>query len=155
MRPSGVRTALLGTLAAHVSIAPGAAHAGETTGHVPTVIPRALPPGHPVSPASKSPPRGVTLGINGAILAGVGATFMGLAAVSLAEGASCARPCGFWEETSGTLLLAFGAPALVVGLPMFAVGMHRHRRWRAWERRRMLEIRPRLGAVTAGFELRF
>jgi len=147
--------ALLGMPALYISVAPGAARAEESTEPVPSVTPRAVPPGRPISPASRSPPRGVTLGINGAILAGVGATFMGLAAVSLAEGASCARACGFWEETNGTLLLAFGAPALVVGLPLFAVGIHRHRRWKAWERRRMLEIQPRLGAVAAGFELRF
>ena len=148
---------LLGGLT-HALITEEVAHAEEPAGSSTRVIPRGRPPDHPISP-SMPPPRGVTLGINGAILSGIGATFMGLAAVSLAEGASCARACGFWEETSGKLLLSLGVPAFVVGLPLFAVGVHRHRRWKAWERRRMLELRPRLGNVrggaTAGVVLRF
>jgi len=55
--------------------------------------------------------------------------------------------------------IAGQAPAFAVGLPLFAVGIHRHRRWKAWERQRMLEIRPRFGSVlggaTAGVTLRF
>lgn len=147
---------LLGFLA-QVPITVDVAHSQDHTGS-PLVIPRSLPPAHRVSSPS-SPPRGVTLGINGAIFAGVGATLMGLGAVSLAEGASCEQACSFWGETSGKLLLILGAPAFAVGLPLFAVGVHRHRRWRAWERRRMLEVRPRFGGVrggaTASVTLRF
>ena len=157
MTVSTRRAVLLGLLV-HVPVTVGPAHAQENAGPAPAVVPRELPPAHRVS-SPPSPSRGVTLGINGAILAGVGATLMGLAAVSLAEGASGAQACSFWGETSGKLLMALGAPAFAVGLPLFAVGVHRHRRWRAWERRRMLEIRPRLGGVrggtTAGVTLRF
>lgn len=155
-RSPGIAAIVGGLLSSMLAV--DTAQAEESTRSTPPVTPRGLPPGHPVS-SLPMPPRGVTLGINGAILTGVGATFMGLAAVSLAEGASCARACGFWGETSGKLLLAFGAPAFAVGLPLFAVGVHRHRRWKAWERRRMLDIQPRIGGlrggVTAGVALRF
>jgi len=158
-RSAGTRARVLAVLTA-MPASVSDARADQDGSAAPVVIARRLPPGHPVfSPSPPPPPRAVPLGINGAILAGVGATFLLLAAVSLAEGASCPRACGFWGETSGKLLVWLGAPAFVVGVPMLAVGVHRHRRWRAWERQQLLELQPWAGGVrgggSAGVTLRF
>lgn len=59
----------------------------------------------------------------------------------------------------GRILMPIGLVAIVVGVPVLAVGARRLGAWKAWQREQGLALRPQLGrthgAWTPGLELRF
>lgn len=121
-----------------------------------TSLERWLPP---PPPPPKPPRRGIGLLVTGGLItAGLGIPLFSVGAFALHKDLTTDCADCFYTF-SAALFMPIGIVGLAVGVPLLAVGGHRLRAYRAWERKVGVSLRPHIGrdhgVWTTGFELRF
>jgi MFS family permease len=111
------------------------------------------------SPRPVPPRRGLAMLITGSVTTGglgVPLVAFGIADLVRPRDPGCAD-CFY--GLAAAILMPIGITAIAVGVPLIAVGVRRHRTWKAWRREYVVSLRPRLGrsrdSWTVGLELRF
>lgn len=109
----------------------------------------------------KEPRTGIAMMAVGGVMTASGVALAIASAVAYGEGRRC-REAMRGECWSGLLVaieLPFAVIGLGVGVPLLTAGIYRHQEWRAWDTKREVSLRPRLGRTrggwTLGLELRF
>jgi len=114
----------------------------------------------PAPSTQPEPMKGRELLIGGAVVSGLGLSLTIAGLIMLHPFQQLEGDAIYVASIYGGSFMGVGLLGLAVGVPLLAVGVHRHRAWKRWERENRVALTPQLGrgargSWSLGLELRF